>query len=85
MPDVEEEQLNVAIAGGQARLTLTETFRTITDVLASVVTFGAETAVTARVSDISIATDQKTGPEIETLDSGGSLTAGHVNVIVRGY
>lgn len=79
--DIVEEFSNVAIAAGGTRLPITETYRALKTVQATVVASGVETAIAAKVEDM----DATLGPLIKTYDAGGSAVAGHVNARVTGY
>jgi hypothetical protein len=77
-PDIVERQAGVSIGGGGTRLTLTNTFRSIAVVNATIRGTGQ---ATARVVD----KDESLGPLIEIYDFAGAQVAGTVDVIIQGY
>jgi hypothetical protein len=77
---------NVAIAATTGtRLTLSATYRAITQVTATVLASGGETATSCVVADQQNTAGANNGPLIRCYDQAGAVVAGHVNATVRGY
>jgi hypothetical protein len=77
---------NVAIAATTGtRLTLAATYRAITQVTATVLASGGETAISTIVADQQNTAGANNGPLIRCYDQAGAVVAGHVNATIRGY
>lgn len=79
VPDIEEAFEDVAIGATGTRLTLTETYRAISNVQVTVQDDGGS-GIYAKVIDKST-----TGPLIKVYNSSGSLTTGTIDAVVKGY
>lgn len=80
VPDVLERMDNVAISAGGTRLTLTRTYRAISNVSLTVQEDGGS-AITAKAID----KNPTTGPLVKCFDAAGVAVAGTVDATVQGY
>jgi hypothetical protein len=86
--DITEDHPNFATAPTTgSRLTLTNTFRSIKQVEATVVAFGAETSMTCVVVDQQNTAGANNGPLIQCFNraSPPTVSAGHVNAVIKGF
>jgi hypothetical protein len=80
VPTIRERFENVSIAAGGTRLTLTESYRFIRTVLATVLHDGG-TGMYAKAMD----RDSALGPMMKIFDSTGTAVGGRISVDVEGY
>src|SRR5262249_7792071 len=84
--DLVETFANFATAATTGtRLTLTQTYRAITKVLATVRTFGAEVAFTMVAVDHQATAGASNGPLMRAYGQAGTVVAGHGDVEVTGF
>lgn len=79
VPDLIEDQNDVAIGSGGTRLTLVGSFRAIVQIIATLQ--NSSTGITVQIADKSVAL----GPLVNVLDAAGLGTTGDVDVRVKGY
>lgn len=81
-PDITEDIQDLTIGGtGLIRVPITKTYTTIKVVSVIIQDDGVNNPVSYRVID----KDVSLGPQIKLLDSSGAVSAGTVDVIIRGY